>query len=93
MIDPNTLAPNTVPSTIDSLVRSADRQLHQVVHECLQADVVGENRLSILCDAAVAAGSVRCAGVELGEQETGLRSTGVADDETGQREAVLDEFL
>ena len=76
-----------------TLVRAADRQLHQVVHECLQADIVGENRLSSLRDATVAAGSVCCAGVELGEQETSLRSTGIANDETGKREAVLDKVL
>ena len=33
------------------------------------------------------------AGVELREQETRLRAAGVANDETGQREAVLDEIL
>jgi hypothetical protein len=77
----------------NTLVRSADRQLHQVVHESLQADIVGENRLSSLSNAAVVARSVRCAGVELGEQETSLRSAGVADDESGKREAVLDEVL
>lgn len=37
------------------LVRAADSQLHQVVHEGLQANVVRENRLSSLRDAAVAA--------------------------------------
>ena len=31
--------------------------------------------------------------VQLGEQETRLRATGVANDESGQREAVLDEVL
>lgn len=37
------------------LVRAANSQLHQVVHEGLQANVVRENRLSSLRNAAVAA--------------------------------------
>ena len=64
-----------------------------MIHESLQADIVGENRLSSLCNATIAAGGVCCAGVELGEQETGLRSASVADNETGKRETVLDEVL
>lgn len=75
------------------LVVSADCQLHQVVHKGLQADVVGENGLCGLADAAVCARRVRGRGVELGEEETCLRTTGVADNETRQREAILDEFL
>ena len=64
-----------------------------MVHECLQADIVGENRLSSLRNATVAAGSVRRARVEFGEQETSLRSAGVANNEARKREAVLDEVL
>lgn len=64
-----------------------------MIHESLQADVVGENGLGGLGNAAVAARRVRSAGVELGEQETGLRAAGVTDDETGQGETVLDEIL
>jgi hypothetical protein len=64
-----------------------------VVHKGLQADIVGENRLGSLRDATVAAGSVRRAGVEFGEQESSLRTTGVANNEAGKREAVLDEVL
>ena len=83
----------SLTSRTQCLVGAADSQLHQVIHEGLQADVVGEDRLSGLSDAAVAAARVRCAGVELGEEETGLRAASVADDESGQGEAVLDEVL
>lgn len=64
-----------------------------MVHKGLQADVVGENRLSSLRNATVAAGSVRRARVEFGEQEASLGSAGVANNETGKRESVLDEIL
>jgi len=64
-----------------------------VVHERLQTDVVGEDGLRRLTDTAVRARRVRCRRVELGKQETGLRTASVTDDETGQREAVLNEFL
>lgn len=64
-----------------------------MIHKRLQADVVSENRLRRLADTSVARGSVRRRWVELGEQETGLGAAGIADDESRQREAVLDEFL
>jgi hypothetical protein len=64
-----------------------------VVHKSLQADIVGENRLSSLRDATVAAGSVRRAGVEFGEQEASLGSASIANDEAGKREAVLNKVL
>jgi hypothetical protein len=64
-----------------------------MIHKSLQADIVGEDGLGGLTDTAVARGRVRGRGVEFGEEETGLRATGVTDDESGQGEAVLDEFL
>ena len=64
-----------------------------MVHKGLQTDIVGENRLSSLRDATIAAGSVRRAGVEFGEQESSLRTAGVANNEARKREAVLDEVL
>ena len=64
-----------------------------MIHKSLQADVVGENRLSRLADTSVARRGVRRRRVELGEQKTGLGATGITDDESRQREAVLDEFL
>ena len=64
-----------------------------MVHERLQADVVGEDCLRRLAHATVGARRVRRRGVELGQQEAGLRAAGVADDEAGQGEAVLDQLL
>ena len=64
-----------------------------MVHKGLQADIVCEDGLRSLADAAVARRGVRGGRVELGEQETGLGTACVADDETGEWEAVLDEFL
>lgn len=64
-----------------------------MVHESLQTDIIREDGLCRLTDTAIGAGRVRGRRVELGQQETSLRATGVADDESGQREAVLDEFL
>ena len=53
-----------------------------MVHEGLQTDIVGENGLSCLRNASVAASCVRCRGIELAEQETRLRTAGVTDDES-----------
>ena len=64
-----------------------------MVHEGLQTDIVGENGLSCLRNASVAAGCVRCRGIELAEQETRLRTAGVTDDESRQWESVLNELL
>ena len=72
-------------------LRKSNSQLHEMIHESLQADVVGEDGLGRLGHAAIARGRrVRRGRVELGEQETGLGAAGVADDEAGEREAVLD---
>lgn len=65
-----------------------------MVHERLQAHIIRENCLRRLRNATVSTGrGVRGRWVELGEQETGLGAVGVADDEAGEREAVLNEFL
>jgi hypothetical protein len=64
-----------------------------MIHERLQADIIRENRLSSLTDAAIAGTRVGGGRVEFGEQETGLGAAGVADDETREGEAVLDEVL
>lgn len=81
-------------STAQRSSSAAHSELHQVVHERLQTDIIGEDGLCSLLHTTIACRArVRRRGVELGEQETGLRTAGVADDETGQWEAVLDEFL
>ena len=64
-----------------------------MIHKSLQADVVSENRLCRLADTSVARRGVRRRWVEFGEQETSLGAASIADDESWQREAVLDEFL
>lgn len=66
--------------------------LHQVIHECLQRDVISEDGLRGHTT-TVSAGSVRGRRVQLGQQETGLRATGVTDNKPGQRETVGNEFL
>lgn len=77
----------------DLLARATNSKLHQMIHESLQTDVVGENRLGRLRDPAVAAAGMRGARIEFGEQEARLRAAGVADDKTREGEAVLDEVL
>lgn len=73
------------------LTRPTYSKLHQMIHERLQADVVGEDGLGRLGHAAIARGRrVRRGRVELGEQETGLGAACVADDEAWEGEAVLD---
>ena len=64
-----------------------------MVHECLQTDVVGEDGLCGLRDTTVGSSSVCCRRVELAEQETGLRATSIAHNETGKWETILDELL
>lgn len=64
-----------------------------MIHKSLQTNIVREDRLGRLTDTTVAASRMRSGRVELREQETGLGPAGIADDEAGQREAVLDEFL
>lgn len=64
-----------------------------MVHERLQTDIIREDSLRRLAHTAVALRCVRCRGVKLAEQETGLRASGVANNETRQREAVLDKVL
>jgi hypothetical protein len=74
---------------------SANSKLHQMIHECLKTDVVREDRLCALAYSTVPTSTARVGGgrIELRQQETSLRTTGVTDNETGKREAVLDEFL
>jgi hypothetical protein len=66
--------------------------LHEVVHESLQRDVVGEN--SLRRHASTVASCCMCRGrVELGQEEARLGPTGITDDEPGQWEAFRNEFL
>jgi len=62
-----------------------------VIHECLQADIIREDGLRRRA-AILALACVRSRRVELREQESRLRTTGVANDETGQWEAVLNKI-
>ena len=66
-----------------------------MIHERLQAHVIREYRLRRLRHTTVPArGTCVCRRrVEFGEEETRLRTAGIADDKTWEREAVLDEFL
>lgn len=64
-----------------------------MIHERLQADIISKDSLRSLRDATIGARRVRRRGIKLREQEAGLRTTGIADDETREREAVLDELL
>ena len=68
-----------------NLTRATNSKLHQMIHERLQAHVVGEDRLRRLRHPAVPARRTRVRGrrVELGEQETRLGAASVADDEAG----------
>ena len=68
--------------------------LHQMIHKGLQRHVVREDGLRCLgTDAAIGTRSVRRRRVQLGQQETGLRTTGVTNNEPGQRETVRNEVL
>ena len=64
-----------------------------MIHKRLQTNIIRENRLRALTDPSVRGARVRGAGIELGEQEAGLRAAGVADDEAREGKAVLDEIL
>lgn len=64
-----------------------------MIHERLQTDIVREDSLRGLANATVALCSVGGGGVQLAEQEASLGAAGVADDEAGKGEAVLDEVL
>lgn len=80
----------------NNLVRTTHGQFHEVLHECLQRHIVGEDCLCTLgADAAVRTSARRMRGrrVELGEEETRLGTAVVADDETREREAVGDKIL
>lgn len=61
-------------------------------HEDLQADVVGEDGLT-LSARTVPSAHVSRRRVEFREQEPGLGTTGVAHDVSWNRESVRDEFL
>ena len=67
-----------------------------MLHERLQGHIVCEDGLRALCpDTAVRPGARRMCSrrVQLGQQETRLRASVIADDETGEREAVGNEVL
>ena len=75
------------------LAVTTDGEFHKVIHKSLQGHVIREDGLSGLGNASVGARGVRGGRVEFGEQETRLGATGIADDETREGEAILDEFL
>jgi hypothetical protein len=75
------------------LARTADSKLHQVVHERLQTDVIREDGLCRLTHASVARRGMCRGRVQFREQETSLRAAGITDNESREREAVLDEIL
>ena len=64
-----------------------------MIHKGLQTDIIREDGLSRLTDATVAGRRVSGRRVEFGQQEPSLGAAGVADDETGEGKAVLDEVL
>lgn len=73
-------------------LRLASNLLHQVVHESLQGDIVCEDGLR--CHAPAVTSSGVCGGrVELGQKETCLGTTCIANNETGQWETIGNEFL
>lgn len=97
---PHTLPFSTAPtltcqltSTTHSLSSTADSKLHQVVHEGLQADIVGEDGLRGLSYTSVTRRGMCRRWVELGEEETCLRTACITDDETWKWESILDEIL
>ena len=67
----------------------------EMLHEYLQTDIVREDGLSASCRciAVHASRHVCCRGIELGEEETSLRSTLIADDVTRDGEALRKEIL
>lgn len=64
-----------------------------MLYKCLERHIIREDSLSSLRHTAVGAGSVSCGRVKLGKKETSLRSTCIANDESRERESVLNEFL
>lgn len=64
-----------------------------MIHKRLQTHIVRENSLRALTNAPVALARMRRAGVQLAQQESRLATAGIAHDEPGEREAVLDEVL
>lgn len=78
---------------LQCLSRSTDSKLHEMVHKRLQADIICEDGLSCLTDTSVRGRSMRSRGIQLSEQETSLRATSIADDESWKRETVLNEVL
>lgn len=64
-----------------------------MIHKRLQTDIIRENRLRRLAHATIAASRVGSGWVQLGKQETGLGTAGIADDEAWKWEAILDQFL
>ena len=78
-----------------NLTRPTNGKLHQMIHKRLQTNIIRENRLRALTHTTIPTRTTRMRRrwIELGEQETGLRSASVADNETGKRETVLDEVL
>lgn len=66
--------------------------LHQVIHECLQRNIIGEDGLR-RHPTAISTSGVCSRWVQLRQKETGLRTASIADNETGQRESIGDKFL
>jgi hypothetical protein len=66
--------------------------LHQVIHECLQRDVISEDGLGGHTT-TISTSGVRGRRIQLGQQETGLRATGITNNESRQGETVRNEFL
>jgi hypothetical protein len=68
--------------------------LHQVVHEGLQRYVVCENCLSSGGSyTTIWASGVCSRWVELGQEESSLRTTGIANNKSRKRKAVSEEIL
>lgn len=63
-----------------------------MIHERLQRDIISEDSLRRYAS-TVTSCRMCSRGVQLGQEETRLRSAGVTDDETRQWEAVSDQFL
>lgn len=73
-------------------LRLTSNLLHQMIHEGLQGDIVCEDGLR--CHAPAVTSSGMCGGrVELGQKETCLRTTSIANNETRQWETIGNEFL
>lgn len=70
--------------------RGLNNLLHQVIHEGLQRHVIRENCLGALGWCTVGSCGVRGRRIQLGQQETGLGTACVTNDETRKRETVRD---